>query len=52
MRIGARSALKIQFQIVGIINSLRYSAKKINSNDTPQSYADIANQILVSIDKE
>ena len=28
MRIGARSALKIQFQIVGIINSLRYSAKK------------------------
>ena len=42
MRIGARSALKIQFQIVGIINSLRYSAKKINSNDTPQSYADIS----------
>ena len=41
MRIGARSALKIQFQIVGIINSLRYSAKKINSNDTPQGYADM-----------
>ena len=42
MRIGARSALKIQFQIVGIINRLRYSAKIIifNSNILIQSFTD------------